>query len=180
VKFVERGNSRKLGDDWRILLDQVEVGEDVAAKIMSSFVDQGGVVIEYGHPGTEMYRYMRDVAESRAEDLRKIIPASLVPAKSPEKFLETVAGAVRKFVRNFCKRVKGGEIRPHMYEERYGVYSCNHPSTGSFYLVIDDNEDTLQGVTDIRLYATRNREEAMEEYEKLLEEMEGGEPWFRE
>jgi len=161
-------------------LSRVGAGEDQSAEIMSRFIDQGDIIIEYAHPGSELFEYMRDVMEVRTKDLRELIPTSLVPEQPPEKFLETVASAVRRFVNSFCKRLRGAKLVAHMAEEVYGLYSCSHPVTGSFYLVIDDNEDTLQGVTDIRLYATKNREKAMEEYKKLLNEIRGGKLWLEE
>ena len=146
-----------------------------AVKVMSRLVDKDSIVIKVSEPDNPV---PRDELEYIARELREYIPEDIIPRTSLKRFLEEVATAVRTFVRRYCNRIKGETGTGRMYEEEYGIYSCYHPETGHFYMVLDDSRDWYYNVSDIRFYTTRNRREAEEEYKKLLEEMEGGEIWL--
>jgi len=176
VKFVERGNSGKLGDDWRILLDQVEAGEDVAAKIMSRFVDQGGVVSfpdilkkllggKYdtmtGHPdaASRVREFVREVT-SRVPELR---------GKEEWEVEETVHDAVEWAIRSICKPEKTAEVTtiPDHYEF-VGVYSCYHPDIGKFYMTVNEEEDSAAAFGYWGVRITKNKSEALSDYKDVV------------
>jgi hypothetical protein len=149
--------------------------EKRAVEVMSRLVDKGGFVIKVSEPDLP---FMEVELEYLAEELRRHIPTDVIPEISPKLFLNEVADAVRDFVDKFCKRLKGSVMRGWRYREEHGVYSCYHPSTGSFYMVLNDVWDGNYNASEIRFYTTRDLAEAEKEYRKLLEEMEGGEPWL--
>jgi len=148
-----------------------------AVKVMSRLVDKDGFVIKVSEPDLP---FPKVELEYLAEKLREHIPVSVIPEISPKGFLEEVVDAIRTFVSRFCRQLKGNTLRGYMYEEKYGIYSCYHPATGNFYMVLDDERDWSYNSSEIRFYTTRSYPEAEREYKKLLEEMKGGKEWLEE
>jgi len=164
-----------MNEEWK--LPYIEEYVRKAVEIMSRLVGKDGIVVKVSEPDLP---YSEVEMEYLAERLRKYIPISVIPEISPKGFLEEVAGGIREFVRRFCKRLKGDTLKAYMYEEKYGIYSCHHPVTGSFFMVLDDVQDLRYGSSEVRLYTTESYAEAEGEYKKLLEEMEGGVEWLGE
>jgi len=114
-----------------------------------------------GHPGAEMdfEEFVKDVTELVPE-LR-----GLEDWEVEEKVLSAI-----DWVRgNICSEVYGWEYVPEGgdYYQGSGLYVCNHPATGKFYLVIHEVADEASGYGYFGFTLTNNYREALKKYSEI-------------
>jgi len=73
---------------------------------------------------------------------------------------------------SICKKLKYAEVEAATpdYYEYVAVYSCSHPEIGQFYLAISEDEDAAGGSAHLAFTLTRDRKEALKEYNDTLKE----------
>ena len=147
---------------------------DEARRIVEALVGKGGFVIEVSEPDQP---FTMTEMEYQADQLRRHI--QWITGNAPD-FLRKVVEAVREYVEAYCEKVKGEEFRGFEYTERIGVYKCESPSAGMFYMVLMDIHDYHYNSDTIKLYTTKSLSEALEEYQEAEAELEGGPLWLEE
>jgi hypothetical protein len=113
-----------------------------------------------GHPGAEesFTEFVRDVTQ-RVPELRRL---------EDWEAEEMVLSAIDWIRRNICSEVYGWEFVPERdYYEGSWLYTCNHPATGKFYLVIHERMEGASGFGYFGFMLTNNYREALEEYSRI-------------
>jgi len=140
-------------------------------KIVLALVDKGGFVIKVSEPDLPFYI---EEMEYLADILRKHVWWIL---DDPPQYLKIIVEAIRTFKWRCCVKLKGGEIKAFDYLEDWGLYHCPGENT---YMVISDAVDWRYYADSLKVFLTRDKSKAEEEYKKLAEEIEGGAPWLEE
>jgi hypothetical protein len=114
-----------------------------------------------GHPGAEeaFTKFVEDVTQ-RVPELRRL---------EDWEVEERVLSAIDWVRSNICSEVYGWEFVPKGvdYYNASWLYTCNHPATGKFYLVIHEEGDGASGFNYFGFMLTNNYREALEEYSRI-------------
>jgi len=83
----------------------------------------------------------------------------------------TVLEAVDYARHKLCTLLRSAEVAAETpgYYEGVAAYSCYHPSLGSFYLTIQEEEDANSGYGYFGFTITRSRSKALEDYKSVIE-----------
>jgi hypothetical protein len=114
-----------------------------------------------GHPGAEesFTEFVKDVIE-RVPELRNL---------EDWEVEEEVISAIKWVRSNICSEVYGWEFVPEGgdYYEGSGLYVCNHPAIGRFYLVIHEEVNEASGFGYFGFKLTTDYRDALKTYSEI-------------